>query len=171
MKRRHFSKIIGVILLVLHLPLSPHLSSAKEPTNPAAAAVGSHIMLTPREMIWGGGDHVRTTVIEGDLKAANVLYTFRTKLPDRFMIPPHFHPADEHITVISGTFNMGMGDRFDRRKTKAMTAGSFIVMPKGTHHFAWTKGETIIQVHAIGPWGLTFVNPQDRPGIMKTGMP
>ncbi len=155
------------VLLIACLVVAPFQSRGEEPTNQAAAAVRAPITLTPRDMVWGGGNEIRTTVIEGDLKAANVLYAFRTKLPDGYMIPPHFHPADEHITVISGTFNMGMGDRFDRKKTKAMTAGSFIVMPKRCHHFAWTKGETVIQVHAIGPWGLTFVNPQDRPGMMK----
>ena len=97
------------------------------------------------------------------MKAANVLFAYRLKVPDNYMIQPHFHPADEHLVVISGVFNMGHGDKFDINATRPMTAGSFVVMPKGAHHFAWTKGETIIQVYAIGPWGLTYVNPKDDP--------
>jgi len=97
------------------------------------------------------------------MTAANRLFAFRLKMPDNFRVPPHFHPADEHLVVLSGVFNMGMGDKFDTSAGHAMPAGSFMVMPKEKHHFAWTTGETIIQVYAIGPWGLTYVNPEDDP--------
>lgn len=82
-------------------------------------------------------------------------------MPDNYKLAPHFHPADEHLTVISGTFNMGLGDRLDVQKTKALTAGSFVVMPKGARHYAGTNAETVLQIHAIGPWGVTYVNPAD----------
>jgi len=141
---------------------------AREPTNPAAAVLKSHVMTTPEEIKWGGCSPLlppgaKCTVIEGDPKAPNVLFAYRLKMPDNYRIAPHFHPADEHLVVISGTFNMGLGDKLDPNATRPMTAGSFIVMPKGTHHFAWTKGETILQVYAIGPWGLTYVNLEDDP--------
>ena len=97
------------------------------------------------------------------MKAANALFAYRVKVPDNYRIAPHFHPADEHLLVISGVFNMGMGDKFEMSATRPMGAGSFMVMPKGTRHFAWTKGETVVQVYAIGPWGLTYVNPKDDP--------
>lgn len=140
----------------------------QEATNPAAAVLRSHIMTTPEEMKWGDCSPAlppgaRCTVIEGDTKAPNVLFAFRLKMPDNYRIAPHFHPGDEHLVVISGTFNMGLGDKLDTSASKPMTAGSFVVMPKGTHHFAWAKGETIIQVYAVGPWGLTYVNPEDDP--------
>jgi mannose-6-phosphate isomerase-like protein (cupin superfamily) len=155
------------------LLLASSLLAAQSSTNPAAAAVAkSHVMLTSEEMKWGDGPPslppgARFVVIEGDTKAPDVLFTYRLKLPDNYRIPPHFHPVDEHLTVISGTFNMGVGDKLDVSATKAMTAGSYVIMPKGTHHFAWTKGETIIQTHAIGPWGLTYVNPADDPRSAK----
>jgi mannose-6-phosphate isomerase-like protein (cupin superfamily) len=125
-------------------------------------------MLTPDEIHWGDCPSTlpagaRCASIEGDRSVPNVLFTYRLRMPDNYRIAPHFHPADEHLTVISGTFNMGLGDTLRTSTTTPMTAGSFVVMPTGTHHFAWTTGETIIQVHAIGPWGLTYVNPQDDP--------
>jgi quercetin dioxygenase-like cupin family protein len=143
-------------------------AQAQEPTNPAAAVLTSHIMVTPADIKWGECSAAlppgaKCAVIEGDPKAANVLFAFRLKMPDRFRIAPHFHPADEHLTVISGTFNMGLGDKVDSTATRPMTAGSFMVMPKGKHHFAWTSGETILQVYAIGPWSLIYVNPADDP--------
>jgi quercetin dioxygenase-like cupin family protein len=166
MKGLHW-KIGAITLLALPL-IGETVVRAEEPTNPAAAVLSSHIMLIPADMKWGGCPPVlppgaKCAMIEGDMKAANVLFAYRLKMPDNYRIPPHFHPADEHLTVISGTFNMGLGDKLDIQASKPMTAGSFIVMPKGAHHFAWTKGETILQVHAIGPWGLTYVNPEDDP--------
>ena len=107
-------------------------------------------------------------VIEGDPTTPNALFTIRIEVPDGFTIAPHSHPADEHITVISGTFNMGMGDAFDKKASTALLAGSFAVMPKGHHHFAWAKGETVVQVHGIGPWGIVYVNPADDPRTAKT---
>jgi hypothetical protein len=41
-------------------------------------------------------------------------------LPDGYRVPPHTHPKTERVTVISGTFNIGMGDKFDEKATKAM---------------------------------------------------
>ena len=141
---------------------------AEEPTNPAAAVLKDHIMVTPQDVSWGECAAVvppgaKCATIEGDPKAPNVLFTYRLKMPDNYRIPPHFHPADEHLTVISGTFRMGLGKKFNENALKPMVAGSFMVMPKGAAHFALTQGETILQVHAIGPWGLTYVNPADDP--------
>ena len=153
----------GALLLVAVLAVD-----AKEPMNQAAASLTTHIMVTPEELKWGDcppglPPGPQCVTVEGDRTAPNVLFTFRVKLPDGYRIAPHFHPADEHLTVMQGTFNMGLGKTFDAAAMKPMHEGSFMVMPKGTAHYASTTGETIIQVHAIGPWGLTYVNPADDP--------
>lgn len=157
---------LGMIIVLAAGFVCAGSAQALEPTNPATAVLKSHIMTTPDEIEWGEcppavPPGAKCAVIEGDMKAPEVLFAFRIKLPDNYRISPHFHPADEHVVVLSGTFNVGLGHKLDTNATKAMTAGSFMVMPKGTHHFAWTQGETIIQVYAIGPWGLTYVNPAD----------
>jgi len=146
--------------------------AAQEPSNPAAAVLKSQIMVTPAEVQWGACSPAlppgaQCVVLEGDPKAANVLFSYRLKMPNGYKLAPHFHPADEHLLILQGTFNMGMGDTVDMKATKAMVAGSFVVMPKGTHHFAWTTGETILQVYAIGPWALTYVNSNDDPRNQK----
>ncbi len=145
---------------------------AQERTNPAAAVLKEHIMVTPAEVKWGDCPPsipagAKCANIEGDRSAPNVLFTYRLKMPDKYRIAPHFHPADEHLTVISGTFKMGLGEKFDEKSMKPMVAGSFMVMPKGAPHYAMTDGETVLQVHAIGPWGLTYVNPADDPRKKK----
>ncbi|HET8674529.1 MAG TPA: cupin domain-containing protein [Blastocatellia bacterium] len=158
----------GTIVLLAMGLFCTSVVRAQEPANPAAAVLKSHIMLTPEQIKWGEcpsalPSGAKCAVIEGDMKAADRLFAYRLKLPDNYKVPAHFHPADEHLVVISGVFNLGLGDKLDLNATHPMTAGSFMVMPKGTPHFAWTKGETIIQVYAIGPWGLTYVNPKDDP--------
>ena len=88
---------------------------------------------------------------------------FRIKAPDNYRIPPHTHPKMERVTVISGTFNMGVGDKLDRSLTKALSAGSVAIMQPRTNHFAWTDQETVVQVHGVGPWAINYVNPEDDP--------
>jgi quercetin dioxygenase-like cupin family protein len=101
-------------------------------------------------------------VLEGD-PAKEGQFVFRVKLPDGYRVPPHTHPKIERVTVISGTFNIGMGDTFDEKATKAMPAGAYGYWPAGMKHFVWSKGETVLQFHGIGPWSIEYVNPNDDP--------
>lgn len=101
-------------------------------------------------------------VLEGD-PGKDGPFVMRLWLPDGFRIPPHWHPKTERITVISGTFHLGMGEKFDQAKTNAMPAGTYGFWNEGMRHFAWAKGDTVLQLHGIGPWTLTYVNPADDP--------
>jgi quercetin dioxygenase-like cupin family protein len=134
----------------------------------AKASVTTHIMLAPSDLAWGECSTAlppgaQCAVLEGDLKAADVLFGYRVKFPDGYRIAPHFHPADEHVLVVSGTFHMGTGTRYDAGAMRPLPPGGFAVMPKGAPHFARTEGETIVHVYAIGPWGLTYVDAADDP--------
>lgn len=138
----------------------------------AAAAAGlasqqPHVMALPDAIAWGPAPAslppgAQAAVLEGDPSKPGA-FTLRLKMPDGYAIAPHWHPADEHVTVIAGTFVMGLGERVDRSKGHALTAGAFALMPTGTRHFAWTRGETIIQLHGTGPWGINYVNATDDP--------
>jgi quercetin dioxygenase-like cupin family protein len=126
---------------------------------------GTHVMKSPAELTWSdlpALPGVKIAVIEGPLTEA-VPIMFRLKFPANYQVPPHRHPGIEHVTIISGTLNMGMGEVFDKTKTGALTPGSIAIMPPGTPHFVWTSEETIGQVHSIGPWSVTYVNPADDP--------
>jgi quercetin dioxygenase-like cupin family protein len=94
-------------------------------------------------------------------------FVFRLKIPDGYRLPPHTHPKTERVTVISGTFNIGMGDKFDEKKTRLMPAGTFGHWPAGMKHFVWAKGETVLQFHGTGPWSIKYVNPEDDPRNQK----
>ena len=104
----------------------------------------------------------KIAVLEGDPSKEGP-FVFRVKAPDGYRIPPHIHPKTERVTVISGTFNIGMGDKFDASKTKPMAAGTYGYWETGMTHFVWTKGETVIQFHGTGPWKIEYVNPGDDP--------
>ena len=101
-------------------------------------------------------------VIEGPMNQA-VPFTVRLKFPANYRVPPHTHPAIERVTVLSGTFHMGMGRKFDRAATHPVGAGDMMIMQPGSPHFAWTEAETVVQLHGTGPWGLTYVNAADDP--------
>ena len=156
-------RVLGMSLLIYATPPI----QAEESSAPNSS-VTTHIMVAPEDIRWGecppflpkGG---KCAVIEGDPQVPNALFTLRSKLPDNYKIAPHFHPTDEHITVISGTFAMGLGKEYDEKSLKPMSTGSFMVMPKGKPHFALTRGETILQLHAVGPMIFTYINPDDNP--------
>lgn len=101
-------------------------------------------------------------VLEGD-PSKDGPFVFRVKAPDGYQIPVHTHPKTERVTVIAGTFNIGMGDKFDKQATKPMPAGTYGFWKSGMKHFVWVKGETIVQFHGEGPWKINYVDPKDDP--------
>ena len=127
---------------------------------------GDHMMVVASELKWAAVPSLppgaQIAVLEGPLNKAGPI-TARIKFPANYRLPAHTHPVIEHVTVISGTFHMGTGDKLDMTKTKPLTPGGFAIMQPGTRHFAWTAEETVVQIHSVGPWGITFVNPADSP--------
>jgi len=132
--------------------------------SPIWAADG-HLMVTPDNLQWTDTavlPGAKVAIIEGPITEA-VPFTFRLKFPANYKIAPHWHPAIERVTVLSGTLHLGVGDTFDQAKLKALPAGSISIMEPKMNHFAWTSEETVVQLSGMGPWGVTFVNPADDP--------
>ncbi len=149
-------------------------STLAHAASPEPRAVSQHIMVKPNDVRWGPPPAgippgAQMAVIEGVPSAAGKLFTLRLKFPAGYRIPPHFHPSDEHLTVLSGELLMGMGEKFDTSNAQALPSGSFAVMPATTRHFAFTREPTMVQLHAVGPWGITYVNPEDDPRNTATG--
>lgn len=127
---------------------------------------------TPDTIPWGPAPPVvrpgaQFAVLEGDPTASTGDFTIRLKMPDGFRIAPHWHPQRENVTIISGTFKVGMGDEFNPSKMKVFTAGSFAFLDPDMHHYALASGETIIQVHGQSPLQFNYVNPDDDPSRNK----
>ena len=132
-----------------------------------AQGTGDHKMLTPQEIKWSSGPPslqpgAEVAVLYGD-PAKDGLFAMRLKLPKGYKIAPHTHPKPEVVTVISGTFRLGMGDTADPSKGKPLAAGSFFAMPEGMAHFAVADEDTVVQLNSTGPWTLTYVNQADDP--------
>lgn len=133
-----------------------------------AAATDEHAMLSAGSHVkWGAAPPVfppgaQFAVIDGD-PAASALVTVRLKLPPGYRIPPHWHPTDEHVTVLTGSLSLGMGDTIDKAHSATLTSGGYAVAPAKMHHYAWTATGATIQVHLLGPFALTYVNPADDP--------
>jgi len=99
--------------------------------------------------------------VSGDPNAEGAPFVLRLRCVDGAKIPAHWHPTDENVTVLKGTFLVGMGETFDESKLKTMNVGNFVTMPKEMRHFATCKGETIVQVHGMGPFKVNWVNPSE----------
>jgi len=132
----------------------------------AADAVPPHIVMPPSAIKWlnfpVGGPGVKAAVIAGDPEKPGP-FVLRIKSPAGAKVPPHWHPGDEHLTVVSGTFAVGMGDVYDPKKLVVLPPGSYALMPREMHHFALSKTATVVQLHGMGPFVVNFVNPADDP--------
>jgi len=132
----------------------------------AADATPTHVMVAPSGLKWQpfppGAPGVSIAIVSGDPEKPGP-FVVRIKSPAGAKVPPHWHPTDESVTVISGTFALGMGDKFDPKALKSMPPGSFALMPREMRHFALSKTATVVQVHGNGPFVINFVNPADDP--------
>jgi len=135
----------------------------------AAQGTGAHdaILVMPDRVSWGPAPAAlppgaKAAVLQGNPEKAEP-FTLRLSLPDGYRVPPHSHPADELVTVIEGAFRIGMGDKFDASALTTLRAGGFVAMQPGTRHFVQAQGNTIVQIHGIGPWKINYVNPTDDP--------
>jgi len=139
--------------------------AASIPMSVPAAA--QHVIAQGDQLEWRAGPAAlpagaQFIVLVGD-PAKEGPYILRYKFPSGYKVPAHTHPNDEIVTVISGTFHVGMGGKLDETKGQMLKAGGLAHLPKGMQHFAWTSQETILQLHGVGPAGITYVNPADDP--------
>ena len=158
---------VKLLLLFVAITFGIISVAAQEHDMKPSDKKADHIMVKPDNVKWMDGPTsipagAKAAVIEGDPKAVG-LFTMRLSLPAGYKIPAHWHPADEHVTVLSGALYMGVGDKYDESKLQALPVGSFAMMVTGTRHYASTKEATVIQLHGMGPWGIHYVNPADDP--------
>lgn len=155
-------------IFVLTVIVGVSLAFAHGARKPRKMAQAKHIAVSPDEIKWGPAPPglppgAQMAVLRGDPSKAGAPFTIRARFPDGYRVPPHWHPTDENVTVIQGTLHVGMGTRFDETAGKELIAGSYALMPKGMRHFAWSSGETTIQIYGTGPFAITYVNPADDP--------
>ncbi len=128
-----------------------------------------HILYKPEDIPWEDGpgsleEGSQFYILEGDPGKAEV-FNMRLKLPDGFHIAPHTHPGVERVTVISGEFVLGHGAEADMEEYYELSPGSYTSMPPGMKHYAYARGETVIQLVSVGPWEIDYINPEDDPRL------
>lgn len=131
------------------------------------AATALHAQSPAPEIKWGPAPPffpkgAQFAVVQGD-PSKDGEYTVRLQMPAGYYVAPHFHPTDENVTIISGTLRLGMGDMEDTTRAMTLKSGGFISAPATMHHFARAIEPTVVQVHGMGPFAITYVNPKDDP--------
>ena len=163
MRTRWASATAGVLMIVMDVVVgSLAWSQERKATRPDTGAAVHVMRLTPAELTWTVGPPMLPpgagmAVIEGAFNKPGP-FTVRLRFPANYRIPAHWHPVKVTVTVISGTFHMGLGDELDTNNGKALPAGSIFEMPATIHHFGWTSEETIIQEHGIGPLSVNYLS-------------
>jgi quercetin dioxygenase-like cupin family protein len=125
----------------------------------------------PTSLEWKAGPAAlppgaKMAVLEGDPTKEGP-FVVRFQFPDGYHVAPHTHPKTERVTVISGALHLATGEALDRTSAKKLPAGSFGYWPAGMKHTAWSEGDTVIQLHGVGPWQINYVNPADDPRNAK----
>jgi quercetin dioxygenase-like cupin family protein len=146
----------------------PQMSSAVANRMDAEGGGSKHRMGDDDQLNWGPAPPIfppgaQFAVVQGDPSVTGAIFTVRLRFPNGYILPPHRHPTDEHVTVLRGTFLVGLGEDFSESALVALKEDGFITAPANTAHFASARGMTEVQVHAIGPFQLTYVHPQDDP--------
>ena len=160
--RRHHTIIVAPLLAIAASVSLPRLGAAQDapPTTP------QDVKWSPAPPVFEPG--AQFAVVQGDPSKPGVEFTVRLRFPNGYKVQPHTHPTAEHVTVLAGTFLVGMGPTFDTSKMVALPPGSIVTAPAEHAHYALARGETVVQIHAMGPFVLTYVNPADAPVAMKS---
>ena len=127
----------------------------------------AHVMVPSGKVTWSPGPPnlppgAKIAVLSGD-PAVTGPFTVRVQFPAGTRVAPHWHPSDEHTTVLSGTLAVGMGNAWDDKAMTDLVAGSYIVTAATMTHYALAKTPTTIQVSGMGPFVTNYVNPADDP--------
>ena len=140
--------------------LSTALVIAQEKDSRSTAATDAKI-LSAAELQWRDGPPTlpagaKMVVLDGDPRKEGS-FTMRLKMPAGYRIPPHTHPTAERVTVISGVVHLGLGEKFNENAGREMKPGDFVAISPGVAHFAWSKGEAVLQIQSEGPFERKFV--------------
>ena len=133
----------------------------------AAQAADDGALLNSSDLKWGAAPPVlpkgaKVAVLNGDpFKPGQ--YTIRLSAPANYKIAPHWHSQTENLTIISGTFYIGMGDKFDAKNAHELRAGGYHYLPAKAHHYALTKTPAVVQISGEGPFDITYLDPKDNP--------
>ena len=133
----------------------------------AETGAGHHLVVTHDKLAWGPMPPqfpagAQLAVVQGD-PGGYGFFVVRARFPAGYKVPPHWHPTTENLTVLSGVVALGMGDTFDPDAMTNLSAGGYAVLPTEQHHSFLARTAATFQIHGVGPFAITYVNPADDP--------
>ena len=145
----------------------PFITFAALLLSSALLSSSAHSQVNPGNLKWGPAPPglprgAQAAVLAGNPDKSG-MFTIRLRFPAGYAVPPHSHPAAEHVTVISGQLSLGMGPRVQPRRMAALVTGGFANAPARMAHYASTRSGAVIQITSQGPFAITYVNPADDP--------
>jgi len=151
----------------LLLSLLPCALAAAPQESAAPAAASSHVMLMASDTQWGDAPPAlergaQAAVIAGNPATPGALFVLRLKMPPGYRVARHWHPSDEHVTVIEGDLTLDMGDG-DQMHSATFGPGDYVLLPTKMQHAASSKNGNVVQIHGTGPFELNYVDPKDDP--------
>jgi hypothetical protein len=168
----------AVILLIVSIALVAVLSAqqAVEKSKPAQPAMRTHFIVASSDVKWtdpptgvsrgtpsvDAGSPLRYALIEGDPLKSGEPFTIRLGCDDGYKAAPHWHPTDENVVVLKGTFLLGTGDTFDPSGMQEISAGGYGYMSRRMHHFGQCKGDTDILVYGVGPFQINWISGANK---------
>ena len=143
-----------IVATVLELALRTSAAMSAEATRPVTA-------LAPQDIQWFTPSYYtdgrQRAHLRGDSSQGGG-WIDRIKIPGGSRVLAHTHPDDEVVTVIEGTWYLGLGEKFDEVKLTAYPAGSFIVIPAHVPHFLATReGPVIVQASGDGVFRTDYL--------------
>jgi quercetin dioxygenase-like cupin family protein len=132
-----------------------------------AQSMDDQVFVNTGDIKWGAAPPVlpkgaKLAVLYGDPGKPGP-YVLRLAAPANYRIPPHWHTQTENLTIVSGALYLGMGDKLVAKEAHALKAGGYHYLPAKQHHYAFTRGATVIQVSGEGPFDINYIDPKDNP--------
>jgi len=151
--------------ILFTLALLPCIAIAAEPQASTAPAP-THVMVKGATLQWGEAppslpSGAQAAVLSGDPGKPG-LFVIRLKGPAGYRVPRHWHPTDEHVTVIEGDVVLAM-DQGAQAHSDTFAPGDYVLLPAQMQHEASTKGGMVVQIQAMGPFEVNYVDPKDDP--------
>lgn len=157
--------LLALPLAVLGAALAQEsATSPSMPSTSSAPAASAHVVLQSADLKWGDAPPAfergaQAVVLSGDPGKPGP-FVLRLKAPAGFKVANHWHPTDEQVTLLDGDVTLQMDDGAQK---KVLSRGAFVLLPANMHHAVSTAGGMTVQVSAMGPFELNYVDPKDDP--------
>jgi hypothetical protein len=101
-------------------------------------------------------------VLDGNPQGAD-LFTVRFRTSRALVMPPHWHPTDERVTIITGKAAVAFGADATRQDATEFGPADYYVNARHAVHSVWIESGTVLQITGIGPWQAISISEAAPP--------